>query len=290
MSAFSTSSSCSSGVVHSRCSSQMVVPHSVEPLPCDIATDGSPPAPSLREHTCQVGRCQASCPSSPGNVVSGRSFVSGSASSTESDAKSSRSSKRSNTAESSTSSSQTAGMASGKARFLLCAPHQTTFVGAFDSTASTVLEPRPPLLETSIHSLPRAFGRIVQPVFCHRFPVVHDFVSQVCIIITFQPAVTDLLSMSAAASAEKDRLIEIFFAWAEALRKRIQAEDYWFDYMDPSSGYPMHEPRGGSIYSTMSGIQVLLPYRVSNSGGCWLVSHPRFKTSIYPATAFTTAP
>jgi Methylmalonic aciduria and homocystinuria type D protein len=81
-----------------------------------------------------------------------------------------------------------------------------------------------------------------------------------------------------------------FFTWAEQLRACLALAGHWMDYMDPSSGYPMHEPRGGSIYSTMSGIQVLLPYRVSNCGGCWLVSHPRYHTSVYPATAFTTAP
>lgn len=48
--------------------------------------------------------------------------------------------------------------------------------------------------------------------------------------------------------------------------------------------------RGGMAYSDLSGIALLLPYDHLQVGVCEMVSHPDWRTAVYPATLFTTAP
>lgn len=44
------------------------------------------------------------------------------------------------------------------------------------------------------------------------------------------------------------------------------------------------------IYSEVQGIQHIFKYRVHNAGCCKIILHPKWGSSCYPATIFTTAP
>ncbi len=44
------------------------------------------------------------------------------------------------------------------------------------------------------------------------------------------------------------------------------------------------------VYSEVDGIQLLLNYKTMNCGCCKVLLHPKWGSSIYPASMFTTAP
>jgi len=70
------------------------------------------------------------------------------------------------------------------------------------------------------------------------------------------------------------------------------SEQNWCDYTDPVTGYPVLSERGGMLYSDVDGCEYLLKsYTVDYSlSECRLISHPIWKTQVYPATFFTTCP
>jgi hypothetical protein len=110
------------------------------------------------------------------------------------------------------------------------------------------------------------------------------------VIPTCQRSDVDLVTTGEAADAEKDRLLERFAEWAVALCGRLSSAGYWCDYIDPCSGLPMMHKEGQTPYSEVEGLTVLLGYRTANAGCCKVVLHPKWGTSVYPATVFARAP
>lgn len=43
-------------------------------------------------------------------------------------------------------------------------------------------------------------------------------------------------------------------------------------------------------YNDLEAMQALLGYSVIQVGDCWVLSHPKWKTNVYPATIVSTAP
>ena len=78
--------------------------------------------------------------------------------------------------------------------------------------------------------------------------------------------------------------------WAKATRDRIVEEGHWADYTDPASGYPVHGERGGMTLNDVDVSLQCLKYKTVDLGVCKLISHPKWKTAVYPATMVTTAP
>lgn len=116
-------------------------------------------------------------------------------------------------------------------------------------------------------------------------------------IPTFQPADHDLVGWTDEAAYEKDRLLESFFVWAGAVCREITAVNdqsgrarFWADYVDPCSGYPALSERGGTTYSEVDGMQMLLRYTLTQVGQCSVLRHPEWGTNVYPASVFTNAP
>ena len=44
------------------------------------------------------------------------------------------------------------------------------------------------------------------------------------------------------------------------------------------------------VYSEVDGMEVLLGYRAYNAGFCKILMHPKWGSSVYPATVFAHAP
>jgi hypothetical protein len=107
---------------------------------------------------------------------------------------------------------------------------------------------------------------------------------------TCQRAGVDLVATGEAVDDEKDRLLERFVAWAVAVCGRLSSAGYWCDYIDPCSGLPMMHKESQTPYSEVEGAALLLGYRTSNAGCCKVVLHPKWGTSVYPATLFARAP
>lgn len=57
-----------------------------------------------------------------------------------------------------------------------------------------------------------------------------------------------------------------------------------------SAGYAVRTPRSRVVYPEVDACETLLRYRTYNAGGCKVLSHPQWGTSVYPATMFARGP
>ena len=111
------------------------------------------------------------------------------------------------------------------------------------------------------------------------------------VVVTTQRSDLDLVNTGEAVDAEKDALLERFFVWAQAAAAALAAAGHWCDYVDPCSGLLMVDRSGHrSVYDEVSALAALRRYKTSNAGCCKIVLHPRWGSSVYPATLFTDAP
>ena len=62
-------------------------------------------------------------------------------------------------------------------------------------------------------------------------------------VLTAQHASCDLLNRGDDVEKEKDRCLEVFMAWANAMQAELKAaHDAWADFFDPCSGLPVRDP------------------------------------------------
>ena len=135
-------------------------------------------------------------------------------------------------------------------------------------------------LEIRIAEATPAFKRDLDVVF-PRLPS-----KDLTVVFTFQDSTVELLDPNPHTEV-KDRCLHLFFDFSKALGQRL--EGYWWDYIDPCSGYPMNEEPAG-LYSDVDACQRLLHMPLENIGNCWVISHPVFSTRVYIASFLTTAP
>ena len=136
-----------------------------------------------------------------------------------------------------------------------------------------------------------------------------DLSHRLIVVPTVQRANADLAGIGPDVEAEKNRLLDSFNDWARVVSFRLQQiakhrheasipqssdgdgdDDVWVDFIDPMTALPTLGSRGPSGYSEVEGFQLLLKYPVQNVGCCNIILHPRWRSRIYPATLFTTAP
>ena len=110
------------------------------------------------------------------------------------------------------------------------------------------------------------------------------------VIPTCQHSRVDLVAVGAAVEEEKDALLRSFTRFAVAVCDRLAARGHWADYIDPCSGLPMVHRGGAGVYGEVDALVTLLRYTTSNAGCCKVALHPRWGSSVYPASIFTKAP
>lgn len=176
--------------------------------------------------------------------------------------------------------------------------------------SSTLLEPklaaragkRDDPIECSVHTLPKPLMREFRHVFGEKYQ--QDMMDsdtnmrdddddgglELLAIPTNQQARQDLVSVGDEVEYEKDRLLNVFLEFGQELCERIRAMGYWADYIDPCSGLPMITRDCNKVYSEVDGMECLLNYRAYNAGFCKVLTHPKWGTSVYPATIFCYAP
>eukprot|EP00542_Grammatophora_oceanica_P021007 CAMPEP_0194029554 /NCGR_PEP_ID=MMETSP0009_2-20130614/3246_1 /TAXON_ID=210454 /ORGANISM="Grammatophora oceanica, Strain CCMP 410" /LENGTH=190 /DNA_ID=CAMNT_0038669251 /DNA_START=66 /DNA_END=638 /DNA_ORIENTATION=- len=168
-------------------------------------------------------------------------------------------------------------------------------------TASTLLAPREVVLqigstdalEVSVHTLPRQLLREFRHVFSDEY--LADTSSsregwEILAIPTNQHAKEDLVAIGDHVEAEKDRLLNVFMGFGKDFCQKLREKGYWADYIDPCSGLPMLSTNCNKVYSEVDGMECLLNYKSYNAGFCKILTHPRWGSSVYPATMFAFAP
>lgn len=109
-------------------------------------------------------------------------------------------------------------------------------------------------------------------------------------IPTNQRAREDLVQMGDHIEQEKDRLLNVFLTFGKYICEQLRAKGFWADYIDPCSGLPMMTLNCNKVYSEVDGMEILLNYKAYNAGFCKILTHPKWGSSVYPATIFAHAP
>ena len=81
-----------------------------------------------------------------------------------------------------------------------------------------------------------------------------------------------------------------FMEFGKKLCEILVGLGYWADYIDPCSGLPMLTPNTTKVFSEVDCMQILLHYSTMDAGMCKILLHPKWGSSVYPASAFTNAP
>jgi hypothetical protein len=142
-----------------------------------------------------------------------------------------------------------------------------------------------PEFEFSVHAATGSLRRDIGPVF----PEIPDPSLPLLIVPTLQRACVRLEDFGDAQTVEKDRLQLVFFDWAHAIAARLAEMGHWADATEPATGAALLG-RTAALYSDVPPIARLLRYATHDAGGCTVLLHPAWKSAVYPATFFTTAP
>lgn len=143
------------------------------------------------------------------------------------------------------------------------------------------------VLQVSAHSI-QSQSYIREASFI--FPPI-DFKSSENLIVipTMQNAAKDLVKVGTEIEQEKDRLLNTFFEFAKSFCGKIKEAGGWADYIDPCSGLPMITDDCNKVFHEVQSAEVLLNYDTMNCGCCKILLHPKWGSSVYPASIFTTA-
>jgi ribosomal protein S8 len=150
-------------------------------------------------------------------------------------------------------------------------------------------------LEYSIHTCPAIMFRDLIKIFPDQAHMLHnakiDSEKRIYIIPTFQPTLCNMTEFTDESEKQKNSLLNIFTSFATKFCQKMSESGYWADFTDPVTGYPVNSTNGGMLYSDVDSCEILLKYRMESvCNTCRMVSHPEWKTSVYPATMFAIAP
>ena len=98
------------------------------------------------------------------------------------------------------------------------------------------------------------------------------------------------LSAPTLTPSSRDCFCRQFVKWANAVRDQVVAAGHWLNFTDPASGYPVHGDRGGMTCNDVDVCLLCTKFPTVDLGVCKILSHPEWKTAVYPTTMVTTAP
>ncbi|KAG1659103.1 hypothetical protein FOA52_013749 [Chlamydomonas sp. UWO 241] len=139
-------------------------------------------------------------------------------------------------------------------------------------------------IEYSVHACPAKIEKEVATV------LPGADLSKLLIVPTCQRAVTDLVKTGEDVEKEKDELLEKFMAWAKKVCGSLEGQGFWSDYIDPCSGLAMIHQDSQIVYNEVEALSILKGYSTANAGCCKILLHPKWGSSVYPASLFTCAP
>lgn len=121
--------------------------------------------------------------------------------------------------------------------------------------------------------------------FCSIFP---DFPKNYILFIVsvMQRSSCDLVVKSVESEKAKNFLCDRFISWGKSVSSGCLKKGFWCDLEDPATGYPLIGKRGGVTHNDVESFQSLLKYNSEQVGSCWVLEHPKWRTSCYPSSLF----
>ena len=71
---------------------------------------------------------------------------------------------------------------------------------------------------------------------------------------------------------------------------QLRDRNYQSDLFDPRSGYPLISSKGSLTLNDNAVVNALLEFNLTKYKNCSLLTHPQWKTAVYPCTIVSTAP
>ena len=141
-------------------------------------------------------------------------------------------------------------------------------------------------LEYSVHACPKKHKSEAQAMF----NLSDDDVGKLIIVPTCQKTTVNIIKTGERVDEEKDACLERFVKFAEIATDVLREKDFWCDYIDPCSGLAMIHKESQRVYGEVDALVTLLNYECTNVGCCKIVMHPKWGSSVYPASLFAIAP
>lgn len=148
-------------------------------------------------------------------------------------------------------------------------------------------------IEVSIHRLPKPLQREFGHVFDEKGLALDGLMergAELLAVLTNQQSREELIATGDHVESEKERLLNVFVAFARPFCESVVAAGFWADFMDPCSGLPMLTNNCNKVYSDVDGMECCLGYKSYNAGFCKVLLHPKWQTRVYPATVLACVP
>lgn len=168
-----------------------------------------------------------------------------------------------------------------------CNPNEVTNATEDFIQGNNVVMPNPSdILECKAQQCPE----LVKKDFLDLFPGHKLKDGPLSVVTLSQKTQHDMSSWSVDMELERDELIECFILAAEDICTSLQAEGYWADFIDPSSGRPYHgQFTNATLFETDERYRYL-GFRIEDLGCCKIISHRLWGTHVFVGAIFTNAP
>uniref|UniRef100_A0A3B3UA28 Metabolism of cobalamin associated Db n=1 Tax=Poecilia latipinna TaxID=48699 RepID=A0A3B3UA28_9TELE len=138
-------------------------------------------------------------------------------------------------------------------------------------------------VECAILSCPKALRRD----FLSMFPEAPE--SDMTVITVTQKTRSDMTSWSDAVEREREEKLETFIHGAREICGALQADGFWADFIDPTSGLAFFGSYTNNTLFETDERYAQLGFRIEDLGCCRAVRHSLWGTHVFVGTIFTSA-
>uniref|UniRef100_A0A3Q2E735 Metabolism of cobalamin associated D n=1 Tax=Cyprinodon variegatus TaxID=28743 RepID=A0A3Q2E735_CYPVA len=114
--------------------------------------------------------------------------------------------------------------------------------------------------------------------------------SDMTVITVTQKTQNDMTSWSGAVEQEREQMLEKFIQGAKELCLALQAQGFWADFIDPSSGLAFFGSYTNNTLFETDHRFSQLGFSLEDLGCCRALRHPVWGTHVFVGTIFTSGP
>lgn len=131
---------------------------------------------------------------------------------------------------------------------------------------------------------------LVKKDFLDLFPGRNLKDGPLAVVTLSQKTQNDMSSWSEDMELEREELIDYFILAAEDICSSLQAEGYWADFIDPTSGRPYLGAFTNATLFEVDERYRYLGFLIEDLGCCKIISHRLWGTYVFVGAIFTNAP
>lgn len=110
------------------------------------------------------------------------------------------------------------------------------------------------------------------------------------VLIIMQRSQVYLCDRTQLTETEKNMLRQRFITWGKRIAEQLAALGHLAEIFDPRTGTPIRSQAGLLTLDDVAVVRAHLHYPLVETGGCWILEHPRWGTAVFPAVLLSSAP